>query len=64
LIELPEGVQVTRWCSLFCRGNEAVGEITIDHKPGYTVQLPICEECLEKAKLKYVLDTQDDGVLE
>jgi len=37
-------VTFIKWCSMFCRGNPATGEITGPDMPA----IPICEECLEK----------------
>jgi hypothetical protein len=41
------GVPITLWCSLYCEGNEAVGEMDIDYGDGMMVSLPLCAECAE-----------------
>ena len=40
-----EGIPVTSWCSLYCGGSEAVGDMAIDYGAGLVVNLPLCEEC-------------------
>lgn len=42
-----EGIPVTVWCSLYCDGNEAVGDMDIDYGEGLVVSLPLCQECAE-----------------
>lgn len=36
-----------QWCSLFCEGNEAIGELTVPIGEDDTA-IPVCEECMEK----------------
>lgn len=43
-----EGFPVTLWCSLYCEGNEAVGDMVIEYDRGYKVSLPMCRECADK----------------
>jgi hypothetical protein len=38
---------ITLWCSLYCEGNEAVGEMDIDWGGGHVVSLPMCQECAD-----------------
>ena len=42
-------MESTQWCSLFCTGNEAVGELTLpfEDNNGIFLDIPICAECLE-----------------
>ena len=42
-----DGIPVTLWCSLYCKGNEAVGDMDIDFGDGNTVSLPLCQECAD-----------------
>lgn len=58
---IPEdltGVQVTMWCSLFCTGNPATGELKVKDGEGW-VGIPVCEECRDRAMTSAgtVLDT-------
>lgn len=39
-----EGVPITYWCSLFCSGQEAVGDMEIEFK-GDVISLPLCQDC-------------------
>ena len=41
------GFPITMWCSLYCTGNEAVGDMDIDFGDGKTVSLPLCQECAD-----------------
>lgn len=41
--------EVTRWCSLFCNGNEAAGDLTVPFSDGEAV-IPVCESCASEAK--------------
>lgn len=43
-----EGFPVTMWCSLYCTGNEVVGDMDIDYGDGRVVSLPLCQECADK----------------
>lgn len=46
-MEVPFG-DVTMWCSLLCKGNPAVGELTYEFAPGEPVSIPVCEECKDR----------------
>jgi hypothetical protein len=51
MIELPEGLEgahITFWCSLFCDGTEATGELNAEFPDGQVITIPVCEECAEK----------------
>jgi hypothetical protein len=54
-------IEVVSWCSLFCQGNEATGELTIMQYPD-TIVIPICDECKEKVDQR--LDKPLGGVVE
>lgn len=60
------GVPITMWCSLYCEGNEAVGDMDIDYGEGLVVSLPLCQECAEKlqADPKLALDLKPGVVLD
>jgi len=60
------GVPITMWCSLYCTGNEAVGDIEVEFDKGNTVSLPLCEQCLETLQNNpsLLLDLRPDAVLE
>ena len=47
MIEIPEGAHIVHWCSLFCTGNEATGELNIEELPGVWTAIPICITCKE-----------------
>ena len=38
-------IEFVQWCSVFCTGQQAQGEITIEFESG-PVSLPICDDCL------------------
>ena len=40
-------IEFAQWCSLFCTGNRATGDITINFDTG-PLSLPICEGCLKE----------------
>ena len=40
----------TTWCSLFCAGNEAIGELTIPLGDDADVSIPVCQECADEAQ--------------
>lgn len=62
MIEIPEGAHVVLWCSLYCEGNEATGDLNIEARPGEFITLPICDEC--KKKIEARLDRTLGAVLE
>ena len=39
-------IEFAQWCTVFCEGNEASGDITIEFEP-MPVSLPICDGCLK-----------------
>lgn len=57
---------VTVWCSLYCTGNEAVGDMDITYDKKNTVTLPLCQECADKllADPKLALDLKPIDVIE
>lgn len=61
MIEIPEGVHVVMWCSLYCTGNESTGTLTIDTLNG-PMGIPICDEC--KNTIESRLDRPLEGVVE
>lgn len=38
---------VTLWCSLYCEGQEAVGEMEIQFTTEQTISLPLCAYCAD-----------------
>lgn len=58
-------IEFTQWCSVFCTGNPANGDITVDFEGG-AVSLPICETCLRtlRENPSRVLELQPQAVLE
>lgn len=44
---MTETISVT-WCSLFCTGNEAIGEIQVSLIQDEWTTVPVCRECLEE----------------
>lgn len=65
MIEIPEGVGVTLWCSLFCTGNLATGELVVESGHDF-IKLPICDECKDKveAGTQSRLDSTPEGMLD
>lgn len=61
-----KGFPVTLWCSLYCEGNEAVGDMNIRYSESLEVSLPLCQECAEKLQRnpKLALDLKPVDVLE
>jgi len=41
-------MESTKWCSLFCTGNESIGELEIEFREGESVPVPVCQECLDQ----------------
>ena len=41
---LSENVTIVNWCSMFCYGTEAVGEVSAPGMPS----IPVCQDCLDK----------------
>lgn len=39
---------MTIWCSLYCKGNEAVGYLDLTTAAGETIEIPCCRECADK----------------
>lgn len=39
-------IEFKQWCTVFCSGSEASGDITIDFESG-SISLPICSDCLQ-----------------
>jgi hypothetical protein len=42
---MTESVQ---WCSLFCTGNEAIGELSIRFTGDEWIDVPVCQECVDQ----------------
>lgn len=59
-------VPVTLWCSLYCEGNEAAGEVDLDYGDGLVVSLPVCESCATTLQNNptLALDLKPDYVLD
>lgn len=43
--------ETVRWCSLFCTGNEAIGEMSIRFTTEDWVSVPVCEACVEEIRV-------------
>lgn len=39
-------VQSVNWCSLFCTGNEAIGDMSLRLDDDVWIDVPVCEKCL------------------
>lgn len=65
-MEQAFGIPVTLWCSLYCEGNEAVGEMEIDYDGGKVVSLPLCQECADTLQKNpaLALDLEPGDVLD
>jgi hypothetical protein len=57
---------MTLWCSLYCEGNEAAGEVDLDYGEGLMVSLPVCEKCagILQENPALALDLKPDYVLD
>jgi len=55
-----------QWCSLFCTGNEATGELSLEDEPGIWTVIPICDYCKNyiEGNLGKSIDTLLHGVVE
>lgn len=54
-------VDVVKWCSLFCNGSPAVGELEIpimdaEGNLQEWAPIPVCDECGHKAELRQSLE--------
>lgn len=55
-------VEVVKWCSLFCHGSPAVGELIVPVLADMEVNLyeeiamPVCDECGRKAEERQSLE--------
>lgn len=60
------GISVTQWCSLYCDGNEAVGDMEIAYNGGKVVSLPVCQECADRLQENplLALDLEPTDVLD
>ena len=59
-------VEIVRWCSLFCTGHQATGDLNIENTPGTWIAIPICDDCkshIEAGRGKD-LDTLLNGVVQ
>lgn len=58
-------IEFKQWCTVFCTGHEAAGEITIEFDTG-TLNLPICDSCLHVLQddPQKALDLRPTDVLE
>jgi len=61
-----EGIPVTMWCSLYCDGNPAVGDMDIDYGQGRVVSLPLCQGCADHLQKnpRLALDLVPEDVLD
>jgi len=40
-------IEFAQWCTVFCSGNEADGEVRLEWPNGGALELPICQSCLQ-----------------
>lgn len=59
-------MEITYWCSLYCTGSPAGGNIEIDYGNGQALSFPVCDECIEQIQLdpQKSMDIRPDDVLE
>ena len=48
-------VPITMWCSLYCGGTEAVGDMHIDYGEGRVLSLPLGQECADPLQMNPAL---------